>query len=270
MADVRLAQLDVQGAVASEVDIQVSGLYVLAGIKFPSESVEGSQLFVQALVTSDMAVRVAQLYVLAAVRSRSDNRKARAWTFSLDGHDFYVIRLGEDTTLVYDLTTERWSEWTSGTDTTWRAQAGLNWVGMTTTYLFSNTSVVAGDDTLGVLWVLDPERGYDETPLGGEETEFTRKVTAFVPKSMRETERVGAVYLTASVGDPQLTGATISLRTSDDAGNSWQDHDTITAASADYSQEFVWRSLGLIKAPGKIFEITDNGASVRLDKLDMR
>jgi hypothetical protein len=271
MADVRVTDSFINAGVISTPDVRITQAFSLALIKFPSEEVRLTESFIAALVTSGSTIRVTDSYVLALVKGRTDNRKARAWTFSLDGHHFYVLRAGEDATLIYDLTTNQWSEWVSGSrPTTWRAQSGTNWIGMLNTYVFANSNVVAGDDTFGVLWVLDPDQGYDESPEDGSEVQFSRTATTFIPKGMRETERLGAVYLTASVGNPQVTGATITLRTSDDAGNTWQDHGTITATEGEYSQEFVWRSLGLIKQPGKLFEFVDNGASVRLDKLDIR
>lgn len=135
----------------------------------------------------------------------------------------------------------------------------------------ANTKIVMGDDVFGLLWTLDPNQGYDEAPrVDLEDQEFTRQVVGGMPMRMRETQKVGAAYLTADMGTPQLTGANITLRTSDDYGKTWNDHGTITVEPDNYNQEFVWRSLGLIKHPGRMFEITDNGASVRIDGLDIR
>jgi hypothetical protein len=60
---------------------------------------------------NSMALRVPQADVLAYVRGRIQNPKLRAWTFTLDGHDFYVLRLGMDLTLVYDVYSEQWMDW---------------------------------------------------------------------------------------------------------------------------------------------------------------
>lgn len=201
-----------------------------------------------------------------------DNPTMRAWGFSVDGHDFYVLHLGTESTLVYDITTGQWSEWASPDATNWRANTGMTWLGMGTATLTSNANnrAVIGDMVSGLLWTIDTDQGYDENPSTGAATEFTRQVTGGIPMRLRETERLGAAYLTASIGSPQITGASITLETSDDGGKNWQDHGFIVASTTDTVQEFVWRSLGLIKAPGKVFRITDNGASVRIDSLDMR
>lgn len=197
-----------------------------------------------------------------------------AWGFSLDGHDFYVIKLGTSGTIVYDLATGQWSEWASPGASNLRVETGMNWLGMGATSLGAlgdaQTKIVAGDDTLGVLWTLDPAIGYDEHVTTLVPTAFQRVAIGGIPMRLRETTKVGGAYLTCSVGDPQLSGAEISLETSDDYGQTFQAHGTITTTVDDFTQEIAWRSIGLIKAPGRIFRIIDNGASVRLDSLDLK
>ena len=198
--------------------------------------------------------------------------RVRAFPFSLDGHDYYVLHLGQQSTVVYDLTTGQWAEWGSPDLPYWRLNYGFNWLSMPgSAYTSGNTSnALCGDFLNGQLWTLKPEQGYDEDLMTGEAIPFTRRVVGGVPMRLRETQKVGAAYVTASIGVPSLTGAEITLRTSDDNGYTWTDHGTITATADDYDQEYVWRSLGLIKAPGRIFEITDTGATVRIDGLDIR
>lgn len=197
-----------------------------------------------------------------------------AWGFSLDGHDFYVIKLGTSGTIVYDLSTGQWCEWASPSAANLRLETGMNWLGMGATSLSEDgsarTKIVAGDDTLGVLWTLDPDIGYDEHVTTLVPQAFQRVAVGGIPMRLRETTKVGGAYLTCNVGDPQLSGAEISLETSDDYGQTFQAHGTITTTVDDFTQEIAWRSIGLIKAPGRIFRIIDNGASVRLDSLDLK
>lgn len=195
----------------------------------------------------------------------------RVWTYSLDGHDFYVLRLGPSETLVYDLTTQQWSSWKSPSRNNWRAHIGSNWLGMSTDTFNRGfgSDVVAGDDVTGVLWVLDPNTGLDDTTTTGS-LPFTRMVIGGVSLSGRDTVPCGAVELTASVGHPALIGATITLRTSDDKGHTYNNHGNVTATAGSYDQVIEWRALGLIKAPGRLFELSDNGAAVRINSLDMR
>ena len=90
--------------------------------------------------------------------------QARVWTFSLDGHDFYVLRLGDSETLVYDLYSEQWVDWANFQKEFWRANNGQNWAGASKLAYTYGSDVVVGDDTYGLLWFLDPEQPYDQDP----------------------------------------------------------------------------------------------------------
>jgi|ERR1044072_3415009 hypothetical protein len=260
-----VAQYVAQESRADQLTVTAIGI-------FPSENVETSNLQTLIPLATSMDAEVSQNQVMVVGQGRITDRTVRVWSFSLDGHDFYCITLGGASTLVYDLTTGAWSEWSSPGLAVWRAHKGQNWVTMDyTTYATGVTSnVVAGDDNRGLLWTLDPTQGYDETATDGEPVAFYREVTGGIPGSMRETTKVGAVYLTGSMAKPQLTGAGITLSTSDDNGLSWTDHGTVVIEQGNYDQEWSWRSLGLVKSPGKLFRLTDSGGSVRFDRLEMR
>lgn len=273
MADSNASQL--QAMLVAQYVAQEGRAYQLTATAigiFPSENVEASNLQTMIPLDTSMDAEVSQAQVLVVAQGRISNRTVRVWSFSLDGHDFYCITLGDASTLVYDLTTGTWSEWSSPGLNVWRAHKGQNWVTMdATTYQTGVTSnVVAGDDNRGLLWTLDPSLGYDQTATDGEPDPFRREVTGGVPGTMREVTKVNAVYLTGSMATPQLTGAGITLSTSDDNGLTWNDHGTVVVEQGNYDQEFSWRSLGLVKSPGKLFRLTDSGASVRFDNLEMR
>lgn len=201
-----------------------------------------------------------------------DDVALRVWGYSLDGHDYYVLRVGGSETLTFDLTTNTWAHWASPEVETWRAHVGQNWAGMSTATLALNfgSDVVAGDDTAGQLWILDPTAGMDDDPTTGTPTAFDRKVTGEISMSGRNVLAVGAVTLDLSIGNPTETGSTITLRTSDDAAHNWATHDVITVTAANYSAVVEWRGLGQIKAPGRIFEFVDNGAAVRISAANLR
>lgn len=259
---------------ATTLSERVSASRVFSVYNFPSKGEQVSQARVILPVKRDGAMDVSEARVFAVVQGRIENHKVRAFPFRLDGHDMVALRLGEGSTLVWDFTTQQWARWSSETDNNvWRPSVGNNWTGMGKSFYDSglNSDVILGDDTFGLLWGLNPDFGVDEHPDSDRpDLPYIRKVVGGMAMRLRETLRVGAVYLTADVGTPQITDATISLRTSDDYGKTWQDQGTITVEPGNYNQEFVWRSIGLIKSPGRIFEITDNGATVRIDSMDMR
>jgi hypothetical protein len=199
-----------------------------------------------------------------------DDLRIRVWTYSLDGHDYYVLRLGPSETLVYDLTTGTWARWESPGRDNWRAHVGQNWIGMSTD-TFTNawgSDVVAGDDATGVLWILDPSVGRDERSTNSDDA-FERVVIGGLALKGREYMPCNAVTLDLAVGVP-LTATTIGLRTSDDFGHTWHDHGDVTVTASDFSKVVEWYSMGTMQPPGRLFEITDTGATVRISGLNMR
>lgn len=251
---------------------------VYAWSSFPSEQLRNSQAASYVWGASEEStglfqVRSHQVALYAWVRGYVEQPHVRAWTFSLDGHDFYVLRLGTISTVVLDLVTGQWAEWDGHSLPYWRAVKGQNWLGMgpDTANRLYGTNVVAGDDRVGTLWMLDPTAGVDDGPTDDSaQVAYTRSVTGVIPMRMRQTAPTGGVYVTLSLGEPTITGAAITLRISDDWGKSYSDMGTITIDPSDYSQEIAWRSLGLIRAPGRVFELTDDGAAVRIGNADMK
>ncbi len=219
--------------------------------------------------TAQVAKAVA--YILIGEPPIPDMTIIRAWGCSLDGHDFYLLRLGTDYTMVYDDATEQWSHWHSPDSDVFRAHLGLNWYGFNTTTIGRGFSwnIIGADDTTNNLWILDPTVGDDEDTVSGS-TPFERQVLGAVPIRGREVISCNQAYVTMNLGSPQVTGGAITLSTSDDSGQTWLDHGTITVTSTDYSQEIVWHGLGLITAPGRLFKLTDEGAAVRISSLDIR
>jgi hypothetical protein len=166
------------------------------------------------------------------------------------------------------MTTGEWPKWDSLNRNSWRPHQGLNWLGADKSNYFGglSTDIVAGDDTFGTLWTLDPNRGYDDAPKSTQDPQmFERVVTGGLPMRTRRTTRNDAVFLNINTGAPEFTNAFITLRTSDDSGNTWTNQGAIEVIPGEYDQEVMWRSLGLVKSPGRIFEFTDYGATIRID-----
>jgi hypothetical protein len=43
----------------------------------------------------------------------------------------------------------------------------------------------------------------------------------------------------------------------------------VSVFPGEFTKEVRWRSLGLMRAPGRLFEIVDSGTTVRIDGLDV-
>lgn len=256
--------------VTSGVNVPDGWVYSVAGLPTKRMDVPEAVVYSPVNVPNPMEVEQAVVYTVAAGRVK--NFYLRAWTFTIDGHDFYVLHLGENGTIVYDMLTQQWMTWESlhRDITNWKASTGCQWNSVNN-YL-GNTDAIAGDDTTGMLYWLNPQQAYDNTngidPAITQE-DFERILTGGLPARGRGTTDCNFVFLTGSLGNP-YTGAQVLLRTSDDLGKTWVDNGYITITPGDYSQDVTWMSLGSYGTPGRIFEIVDNGAFERIDSLDMK
>lgn len=250
--------------------IQVSLARSLAVYNFPTPSMELSQARVLSTGQVNNVIEVSQARTLAVVRGRVYNPKLRAWTFRLDSHEFYVLRLADEKTLVYDMTAGQWYWWSSEDFNYWRLNIGMNWRSPGQNSFNFGSNIVAGDHAFGLLWFLDPEQGYDDDPTGGGIFyTFPRVATGQMIARSRNYVGCYEVFLTASGGFPALTGSQVTLEYSDDVGNTYVNAGSLVATAGNYNQEFAWRSLGKFGAPGRLFRITDNGAFPRIDGLDI-
>lgn len=252
-------------------DITVSLGAVFGAINFPTDFIQASQGGIHLALRKSPDMQVSQAVVLAAIRGAPANPTVRAWTFTMDGHDYYVLRLGDDDGLVYDRYSKQWMDWRSGeSNRTWRANTGLNWAGATAFAASYGSNALIGDDTFGLLWLLDPLQGFDQAPVDtSPDQPFQRIVTAQVAARMRDVIPCYEVFITTDMGSPAFTGASVSLLMSDDAGKTFDNMGTIEAVLGDDTQEFSWTSLGQIAAPGRLFRVVDNGAFARIDAMDM-
>lgn len=289
----RVTQGQILVADASTPTLRATTVETLAAVNFPTAAERVTQAEVHLAVTSNVTERLTQLdvrvavtsngservsnaVVLAAVRGRISNPKLRAWTFTLDGHDFYVLRLGTDVTLIYDVYSEQWTDWDAFSETYWPVNCGINWTGGTglldTDGSSFGSNVLVGDDTYGLLWFLDPNQAWDEAPEQldpSQEKFFERVLQGQVAMKGREVLPCYAVWLTTDMGDPAYVGAGVKLEISDDAGKTYDDMGTVTVTTGENSPEISWYSLGQIGAPGRLFRITDDGAVARIDAMEM-
>jgi hypothetical protein len=267
VGDVRVTQGFVQAATADGGDVRVSQAYVLAATQFPSEEVQSTQDFVQAAVLYGNEVQVTQAYVLAAVRGRVYDPRIRAWTFTLDGHDYYVLRLGVTTTLVYDTHSEQWYVWGNSDSDLWNAYHGTNWIGAG-----YSANVIVGDDIIGSIYHLDPDADTDDDRSSGSDVprQFLRQVTGQVIKRGYDVAPCFEVQLLGSIGNMSNTDlVTVTLETSDDSGHTYDSHGAVTIDNTDYTARASWLSLGSIAAPGRLFRISDYGTLKRIDSLEI-
>lgn len=177
----------------------------------------------------------------------ADATRRLAWTFDFDGHTFYVLDLGGDGTLVYDLTTGQWSKFdTNGFNGVWDFRSGFHW---------RTGKMVVGGSTIGAtIRKLVADSFLDEgwRPV-------TYEVRGLLPVAGTDYRRQYTLRLVGSAGQTADSVAPVlKMRFSDDQGVTWSEERTITLTQ-DTRQRIEFRSLGAFTAPGRIFRIYDEG-----------
>ena len=179
----------------------------------------------------------------------------RTWAFTLDGHWFYVLDLGTQGTFVYDKTTQQWSQFYTGGLVNWNVASGTMW----------GQRIVGCDLSTSDLWEVVPSAISDN----GGVFDIAHVVTGGVQTRGRSAITCDGVYVAVSSGiidDP--VGSTMSLRFSDDNGQTWSGYFTVPLTPGAFSEEVIYRSLGSFNMPGRVFELSDIGGSRRIDGCD--
>jgi len=243
------------------VSIRVTQAPILTAHRAPNATgVRTTQAAFLVAGTSEgnVQVRVTQSALLIATQDGIPGQtRQRAWTFDFDGHSFYVLDLSEEGTWVLDLTTMQWSKFETPGHGSWNMINGLFWE--------SNRMVVAGDAINPNVNRLDPTSHLDD---GWRPVEY--KVSGGIVSRGRDGKRLSSLRMAVSaghVGDPTGTPS-ITMKFSDDNGDTWSNDYTTTILTSSYSQRIEWNSLGLIKNPGRVFEFSDTGGLVRIDGVE--
>lgn len=179
-----------------------------------------------------------------------DTPRQKAWTFDFDGHTFYVLDLAEKGAMVYDLTTQSWSQWdTAGYEGHFNFKNGFHWR--------DGKQVIGGGILDGLLVSLDEGSYIDE-----DFRPVTYEVNGVVFASSETYIRQFNLRL---VGSPGRTGLVdpinppiLNMAFSDDNGATWSNPRAIELTS-DPRQRIEFRSLGAFRQPGRIFKLYDNG-----------
>jgi hypothetical protein len=254
--EVRTTQNDVLVVFGGASDKErTTQAFSLAAIKFPTGFERTTQFFTNIVGVSTPTLRVTQQYVLVAIKSGADERMMRAWTFTQDDHDFYVLHLGAST-VVYDKLTDQWAQWKNSDAAYWRGLDGCDWEGWN----------VCCDPDTGKIFKIDPVNrlDYGTTPItsqvfGG----MTERFRNYTPCYMAEV----AISQARPPAGVDVTTVGIRLRTYDTI--SWTDHGTLQGQPTGTMLYARFYGLGLLKSPGVLFEITDYGYARRIDGLNI-
>ena len=184
-----------------------------------------------------------------------------AWTFTMDGHTFYVLDLGNEGTFLYDIDSQNWCKYQTDGFPIWNLRNGTNW----------NTGanrVVGGDWSGPYLWELDPDNLFDD-----DFRDVTHAATAGLVLRSRVYHSMAELRIAASAGllDDTTGSAFIQLTYSDDDGQTYSAPvvvQLIAGTTPDGQQDIRFSSLGSFMAPGRVLQIADVGGVLRLDGVD--
>lgn len=207
--------------------------------------------------------RVTKAAVLVAAKDGLDDRSLRAWAFTQDNHDFYVLLLSGKFTIVYDKTTGQWFQWQGPDYSFFRGIDGCDWNGFN----------VCCDPIDGTIWKLDPTNrlDYGSQPI-------VSQVFAIITTRLNKMVPVFMAELAVSEGLPpqgvEPSSVSIKLRTSDTVIQNltaiplaWTDHGSVPGQPMGSMSYVRWYGLGLAQAPGFLMELTDTGYARRIDGL---
>jgi hypothetical protein len=171
-----------------------------------------------------------------------DAADLRASWYPFEGHQFYVLTLGSDSTWVYDLTTGHWhTQGTQGYD-----------------YLRPNMFATLGDGVFAADSASNQIYRVDAGSRLDGASSFPVRFTAFAELSEGQAPCAN-LRLLCETGQAPRTGQgsdpIIRMRHSDDEGASWSRwKDAGFGLTGQAAKRIQWNGLGTIKPPGRIFE----------------
>lgn len=256
-------------------ELRASQLGTMVLGAFPTEELRASQAGAFVLVAEHTKdIRASQAASLVLARGRILDPRVIAWTFTLDGHDFYVLNIGDLETLIFDVSTGEWYTWGSDDLPVFQGKVGINWTGIGR-IMADRSNVLVGHDSAGTVYLMNPDGDLDDHPTEETlKTAFRRRITAqFVVGRGYDFPPCYGVQLYGSIGQngTELPDAdlTVELEYSDDRGNSWQSAGTLSPPDEDFDFRLQWTSLGSMQAPGRLFRVIDEGALKRIDGFEI-
>lgn len=255
-------------------DIRVQKVASLVVALAPAVGVEVQKVAALPVAVRSPPIVVQKSTALVVGLGRVANPHVRPWTFTMDGHDFLVIRTFS-MTLIHDFENGQWYTWGIGDNDVWPLQVGMNW-NADLGAVFpdfggqNQTTVVCGDDTFDTIYFLDPELVDDMTYDGSTGQKFQRCITGQIAMRGHDYVSCPMVELTGSNGDSLVgTDLTVRLNISDDRGYTYWNAGTQSVIVGEHDVTLAWSGLGSFTGPGRLFRFYDYGAVYRVDGLDM-
>ena len=169
-----------------------------------------------------------------------------AYAVEVEGHVFYVMNLpaiGES--YAYDCQTQLWAQW--GTLTAFSPEPGLF---EAQTCAGQGSQTWLGSGSSGKVYLLDVNNATDN----GASKRVVVSGYKWTGGGMMRCNNI-SLHCVRGVGNAAVPNPVVEMRFSDDGGrtfSSW--FQSILGPQGAYDYKAVWRSLGLIQQPGRLFE----------------
>jgi hypothetical protein len=235
------------------VEQRVTEANILTAINIPAVGERVTQANGIVVAVPSTTLRTTETNILVAVLRGAEERLIRAWTFTQDDHDFYVL-LAASETYIYDKLTDQWcSPDASGY---WRGIDGCDWNGVN----------VCIDPDSGKLYQIDPtgRLDYHTTPI-------TSVVYGGLTERFRDIKSCFMAEVAISQAQPPLgiDGTTVNITLDSYDTITWTNHGSVSGVPIGSRMYPRYYGLGLISSPGRLFRITDTGYARRIDGLNL-
>lgn len=191
--------------------------------------------------------------IMSKIASMTVINNAFGYTYQAYKHTFYVLTFpSEQTTLVYDLATQAWHEWSSKGIGRHRSQ----------THTYFNNRHIVGDYTDGKLYELD----YSTYTDNGDVITRIRRSPHIHADDQYTFHRSVRVDFEEGVGNTNDTNPQAMLKWSDDGGHTWSnEYWRDIGKVGEYKNKAVWRNLG--RSDDRIYElkVTDGVKAIVID-----
>lgn len=160
------------------------------------------------------------------------------WVFRFNRHDFLLVTSGTFT-LVYDITMQIWSKWDTYLKDYWVPVNSVQ----------KGSLVLCGDRESDKIYFL-------EEGVGDETLPVIREVSGYLPVPANGVSANEVlVYVNSGWSPSYDVTPKLEIRWSDDLGATFSNYVSANLGErGDYSKRVSFRSLGLMRAPGRIFE----------------
>lgn len=192
-------------------------------------------------------LRISTHSIEAAIESCATIASATAYPVWFGGHSFYVLNLPGVGTFAYDISTGKWGEWTS------YGQTGF----IPSCSMIIDDVIYLGSSVDGKIYTFAEGTETDD----GEIVSFVASCNLALPMGnlinfslmLQGTRGLGVAS--------GLARPVVEMRYSDDAGQSWSTWKRASLGmQGAYSFKAIWRCLGQVNSPGRIYEFRTTDA----------